>query len=386
MKNKVETLGTGRYRVRWTINGKKQSKTFHDYKEAKTFASNLNELKKELTQFIPKQPQKEIERKEEMPILNDWFNEVIEVMKVKRSASTCKVYKCVYDKQISKILGRYKIDEIKTKDLERVVGKIKTGNYSPSYINLITSLLKVIFEEAEKNGYIDRSPARYLEAVRSMKSKKGVTNVLSPEEEELLLREIRYYNYSFLEFTLETGVRVAELCGLTWDCVDFDKKTIKITKQLICLSKTDVKFGQPKSEEGYREIPLTRRAYEILQERKKISQNEERTLLKYDYFDKNEVKTYSYHNTDFVFKSTKNGMLKPFTVRELLDKCCREAGISHISPHDLRHTFATKLLKKDIPPLYIKKFLGHSSLDTTLNTYVHIDHASLSSVMDRMNA
>ena len=76
--------------------------------------------------------------------------------------------------------------------------------------------------------------------------------------------------------------------------------------------------------------------------------------------------------------------LDPGTAYAQLKRLLKEAGLPDIRFHDLRHTFASLLLTKDVPLINVSKFLGHSDLSTTANIYAHFDTESKQASADVM--
>ncbi len=109
-----------------------------------------------------------------------------------------------------------------------------------------------------------------MDGVRFTKPIRSVEDIhfLTVEEQirflETAARSHNYYQYALI---LETGLRTGELIGLTWDAIDFEKRTLTVNKTLEYRHKqTEWRAGPPKTRQSYRTIPLTNRAVEILQE------------------------------------------------------------------------------------------------------------------------
>lgn len=110
---------------------------------------------------------------------------------------------------------------------------------------------------------------------------------------------------------LQTGLRTGELVGLTWDCVDFEKRTIRVEKQLEYRYKTKQwRAAAPKTISGFRTIPMTDEAYEILKgvyERRayrKESPNLDQVL---EYYDPRTCKTKRFNMKNVVFTNFRTG-------------------------------------------------------------------------------
>lgn len=157
--------------------------------------------------------------------------------------------------------------------------------------------------------------------------------------------------YMGILLSLYTGIRIGELCALTWGNIDLKNRKIYITKTLqriyIQKNKTKILIDSPKSNTSIRKIPMNDKIYNIL---KKIK-------------NKNEDK-------DF-FLTGKRVFIEPRRYQYIFNKTLKEAGIKNYNFHTLRHTFATNCIKVGMDPKSLSEILGHSNVSITLNRYVH---------------
>lgn len=159
-------------------------------------------------------------------------------------------------------------------------------------------------------------------------------------------------------FILQTGLRTGELVGLKWDDIDFDKKTLTISRSMEFRYKVgEWRVGPPKSKSGYRTIPLTDEAIRILKAQKEKNRN---------------IKVIPMEWAETVFLCRKGEPVKNSTYDTALFKLCDKVGIKRFSMHVLRHTFATRCIEAGMMPKTLQKILGHSNIGITMNLYVHI--------------
>jgi len=147
---------------------------------------------------------------------------------------------------------------------------------------------------------------------------------------------------ALLELLISTGVRVSELVSLTIQDIHLTERNGSQNYSYIVVRNG--KGGK------YREIPLNSKAKKALEEYLAI-----RGLSQYDR----------------VFIGQR-GPLRRETIDKIIKKYCRLAGIEKISAHVLRHTFCTRLMAENMPIPVISKLAGHSSIQTTMNFYVHV--------------
>lgn len=166
-----------------------------------------------------------------------------------------------------------------------------------------------------------------------------------------------------LLFCCFTGLRWGEVTRLQWQDIqnEDDKYYFKVDKQFVRVKNrdksTDSKYvtitETPKSEKSNRYIPLNNKAIEIL------------NLIKERFP--------NCTNSDHLIFSTSNNQYSSSTANRLLRVMCMRAGIPTVSPHALRHSFASILLNEDEKNLYaVSDLLGHSSTDVTYRKYIDI--------------
>ena len=129
-----------------------------------------------------------------------------------------------------------------------------------------------------------------------------------------------------------------------------------------------------KNKTSRRTLPLPEPVYEMLLEQKE----------KQDFYKRHFRKSYNPNFTDYVCVTQMGDILRPAYVTQRFKDLLTKYGLRHIRFHDLRHTFASLLLTKDVPLINVSKFLGHSDLSTTANIYAHFDTESKQASADVM--
>ena len=220
---------------------------------------------------------------------------------------------------------------------------------------------------------------RYTKPVRAPSDIKYLTVA----EQELFLEVARRsHNYAQYITLLETGLRAGELIGLTFDCIDFEARTLTVNKSLEYRHNVGCwRAGPPKTPHSYRTIPLTNKAYEILKYLydRRITRKESETLSQtLEYVDRHTGQKATLVMRDLVFINYRTGEPEKNSSYDThLYKLCDEAGIKRITMHTLRHTYATRAIERGVQPKVLQKLLGHASIQVTMDTYVHISDDSM---------
>lgn len=383
---KGKELGTGlsqrkdgRYQARFTgMNGKRCEKNFAKITEARNWLSESKHNDGLLCNCNM--------------TVDEWYNFWIKNYKEGIvTDNTKKGYVGRYKNNIKKMIGNMSLTDVKQIHCQQILNKMVDDGYSSGTIKLTRVTLYSLFKCAVANGYIIRNPAE------NLKLKKTVLNynenekrVLTREEQKIFLqyaKKTRHYNAFAL--VLETGLRCGELGALQWSDIDMKKGFLYVNKTLIRNSENgELYFGSPKSISSRRKIPLTESAKKLLRDQRK-----NQILLK------NKRKNYIAEWDNLIF-TTKNGRpLEVSNFKDAIDRIVnninadRKANVGngkhevfkHLHMHSLRHTFATRCIEKGVQPKILQKMLGHSSIQITMDLYVHTTDEHLIDELEKMN-
>lgn len=268
------------------------------------------------------------------------------------SKNTIKNY---YDdlKIFEVFLNMEKIDNIKDVTYDEVRKYLKyltDKKYTSKSIARIISSLKGLFKYLYKNEIIDSNPTIL---ISSPKIEKKLPKYLEYNEVEKLLNtpnlntDIGIRDYVILEMLYSTGIRVSELVNIKLKDIDLSSKEIKIlgkgNKERIVL------FG------------------DVLKEKIKL------------YLSKCYNK-FNIKNKDYLFLNLHGNKINDRNIRTIVDNNMKIAGINKkISPHTLRHTFATHMLNGGADIKTVSELLGHESISTT-TIYTHLSNEQLKKV------
>lgn len=177
-----------------------------------------------------------------------------------------------------------------------------------------------------------------------------------------------------LYVTTFTGLRQGEVLGLTWDCIDFNKKTMRVYRQLQKERKPGggYDFASLKNDKQ-RSFMIADNVLEVLR-RVKVKQTEWKLKAGKNWDG----------SKNLVFTDEYGHHLSKCTVYENFKRCAREAGIPETRFHDLRHTYATLALEQGTDIKTVSSNLGHATVAFTLDVYGHVTEQMQRDSADRM--
>ena len=273
-------------------------------------------------------------------------NEYLYVCKNRIKESTYQRYEGLLKNHFQHI-GKQPIIYINTAVIhEFALNRLGTG-MKPQSVNAILVFLHSCLKYGQRQYNFPLPEVLYLPVT------KKEMRVLSIEEQKklttYLYKEIDVYKFGIL-LALYTGIRIGELCGLKWE--DFDDKCIKIKRTVQRLKgdtagETKLFIGTPKTNTSIRTIPIPCFFKETIEMFKKIS------------------------NEEYVLGTSKIHLAEPRILQWKFKKYLIEADIEKANFHSLRHTFATRSIECGCDVKSLSEILGHSSVQTTLNKYVH---------------
>lgn len=287
-----------------------------------------------------------------------WFEYWIENIKGDSiRPNTSRNYKERFENNIKGCIGKMLISDVKPMHCQNVLNQMK-DKYKTSTIYQTRITMGCMFADAVENDILLKNPVTKAVKYNIGKEPKAVKALTIDEQKRFLEVARKSSNYNQYAFILQTGLRTGELIGLKWSDVDFDKRVIHIRRTMeYRYSVGEWRIGEPKSKAGYRDVPLTEEAIDILKDQKEKLRN---------------IKIINLQFKDFVFLCRKGEPTKNSSYDTALAKICEKAGIEKFSMHRLRHTMATRCIEGGMRPKTLQVILGHSNVGITMNLYVHV--------------
>lgn len=252
--------------------------------------------------------------------------------------------------KLSSFLEAEKIDvlDVRLEDLERFTACMSELGIGARSLSRVLSGIRHFYRFLILDGYLETDPTELLE---SPKQPKHLPEVLSTAEVDIILNSIDLTkwegqrNKAIIEVLFSCGLRVSELTSLKISNLYFQEQYVRI-------------MGKGSKE---RLVPISPRAIEE---------------LNYWFLDRSQMKIKEGED-DYVFLNRRGSHLTRTMILIMLKRYACAAGIKKtISPHTLRHSFATALLEGGADLRSIQAMLGHESIVTT-ELYTHLDTTSL---------
>jgi len=343
----------GRYMQRFSFQGKRicvYGKT--EYKCKTKARSKRKELK---NQAKEQTKQNNLITNNNKTTLNAWFLYWATFKKQQVKESTWIRVEEYYNRNLKGIIGDKLLGSITPEILQDLINNL----VSHSIRKKITSQLRDLFATAYKSGKIKADPMALVVLPKQNLDDRPLdfskhNNILTYENEKKLLPQLKGAKcYYATKFILYTGIRRGEALGLMWKDVDWEKEQITIQRQIALTTK---KITSPKTKAAYREIPLLPQAMEVLLE---LSSHNR-----------------SNNNDDFIFTEVNR-------LSQQLSYYAKITGIA-VTPHMLRHTFASRCYAAGLDPKIMQQILGHEDISTSLNIYTHILDQTNKEVIEQM--
>ena len=270
--------------------------------------------------------------------------------------ATVQVYKNNIRLHIKPAVGAVGLSELRPHMVQKFVNGL---GLSPASVRLAYKVLHQALEKAVKLGYIPRNPAADCELPR-MEQKE--IRPLDDEQAAALLQAVKGGRLELLvSVALFTGCRLSELLGLTWDCVDFQKGTILVCKQLarpVHRAESGL-FISPKNGKNRTITPAPSVLKTLKEQRRRQAEMQIKAGPLWD------------NPHGLVFTNQIGGPLNQNPVEAQFSAAVKTAGLVGVRFHDLRHTYAVNAIRAGDDIKTIQGNLGHASAGFTLDRYGH---------------
>lgn len=303
--------------------------------------------------------------------VKEWFQEWFENYMSDKKPLTVKQYKSMAETHIFPEIGALKLSKLTSAHLTKLYNKLsregktittkdrKTGKVtvtkepsSPKTIKNVHGIISKALDDAMDQGLVRENVAARAKVPR-VEPKE--IEPLTEEQQKAFFEAIKGHDYRWLYTVIVfTGLREAECLGLTWDCIDFQKGTLKVYRQL---------QKRTKAEGGYQFAALKNDKTRVI----KLSPY----VLKI-FADLKQKQTESECESIYVFCDPLGQHLSVDTVYSRFKTIAKKIGAPNARVHDLRHTYAVNSLQEGDDYKTVQSNLGHATAAFTLNVYGHV--------------
>lgn len=363
----------GRYQARYTFNGERHTIYSKDLKEVQ---KRLRDVKYEMDHGMYARPDRITVDSWHKTWLKEYRENIV------RETTIIGNEKCY--KHISPEIGYMKLQAVRPEHIQRIFNKMKREGYSGGYIENTRQTVNMLFHQAHMNGIIIVNPVeRTILPKAEDKGDNPHRRALTEQEQGEFLkcaskRKPFYADIFYVGFS--TGMRIGEINGLEWQDIDFERMEIHVSGTMIKVAGKDYYKGPVKTGESRRTIPMLPEIARRLRKHK-IEQAKLRMMLG-DKWEPVKGLEHLVFTTMFgkPLLTLSVGRYINSTVNALNREKEKKAAAEHrkpelmetFCPHAMRHTFATRALERGIPPKVVQSYLGHSTIDVTMNIYTHV--------------
>lgn len=342
----------GRYKDGYKDNGKVRYRS--------VYGKTYGEVKEKMLDIIKKSAV--LQGKCNLTV-NKLFSEWLASKQIQAKESTCANYAFKIEKHLIPAFGNLRFDNLTPKLVYDFIIEKRKNNLSDKYISDLLVVLKGMAKYTSRMYHC----MNLIADIGLPKKEKSQLKLYSKKERQQLEAELlkNTDNSKFAIFlSMYTGIRVGELCALKWSDIDLSSGIMHISRTLQRIRDNERKGTKivetsPKSSSSVRSIPLPDF---ILKQLKVFWPSNKNT-----YLISNTLKAAEPRTMEYRFKSI-----------------LKKAALRDINFHSLRHMFATKCIEVGFDIKTLSELLGHSSVEITLNRYVHSSTERKKHCMDQL--
>ena len=357
----IEKEQKWRAEITWFDNGgNKRRKCFKSQKYLDV-KSKLAEFKKQL---LLNGSNMTVENKTFRKFADEWVNVILKP-KLKPLSYQRKV--STLENQVYKHIGGVQIDKLTHSQIQKMVNDLSESGLSYSTVKKAYEAVSACMRYYRITTSTAFNPCEGITLPELKRKEASDIEFFTEEERKTIFREAtRKYEsgksvyrlgWAFV-LLLYSGLRVGELCALTWSDIDFSERTIRVNKNAVEVREKDgngktrsvlTTQNSTKTRSGMRTIPMTEKAFTALSELQKIT-----------------------GECEYIVTSSKGERIRPTRLDRTFYQILAAVNLKKVGVHTLRHTFATMLFNNGCEVKVVSDLLGHSNTKITENIYIHL--------------
>lgn len=250
--------------------------------------------------------------------------------------------------------GDYDIRDITPQMVSAFILRQSTRGYAAKTVKTRLLVLNLIFKYAIISQYITSNPCQYISVPKGLKKTKR--EMPSEEDIRIVKNSVDIKFGFFAYFILYTGLRRGEALALRYEDIDFDAKIIHVRRSVYWMGNAP-HLKEPKTEAGKRDVFLLD------------------TLL--PYLDRS--------GTGYVFADTDGELMRNSRAQDAWEAYTKATGLT-ITPHQLRHAYASVLFDAGLDAKDAQELMGHANISVTRDIYTQISKSHKLKAQEKLNA
>lgn len=307
--------------------------------------------------------------------VDQWYEKWMRIYKkpVVR-ANTVRQYQYVYEHNIRPYIGNIKLADVTKLRVTDVMNQLKAKGYAWESLNKVKVLLTDMFDRAIEDEFAVRNPAKGARNPRN-KPQKQVKALSREDQLDFFQCSNGTFYDNLFRTAVSTGLRPGELFALTENDIDFENMEIHVTKTLLYqkLEGDTCKtfhIDDPKTYTSRRTVPINKYCEEALKKQ----------MLLHKLVCNNSPYRGKLEFPDLIFCTKFGTPLNSVLYSSAIEKIVNEINLMRdpldlmekFSGHCFRHTFATRCFEAGIQPKTVQTYLGHASLQMTMDLYTSV--------------
>ena len=357
----IESEQKWRAEITWFDNGgNKHRKCWKSQKQSEVKAK-LAEFKKQL---LLNGTEMATENKTFRQFAEEWLTVVLKP-KLKPTSFERKVV--TLRNQVYKHIGAVPIEKLTHSQIQKMVNSLSDSGLSYSTVKKAYEAVSACVRYYRIKTSTSFNPCEGITLPEQKRKESSDIRFFTDEERKLIVNEatrkfsngVSAYRLGWAYvLLLYSGLRVGELCALTWKDIDFEERTIKVYKNAVEYAERDDNGksrsvlktqNSTKTRSGMRTLPMTQKAFDALSELQKVTG-------KYEY----------------IITSSNGQRIRPSRLGQTFSLILSAIDMDRVGLHTLRHTFATMLFNNGCEVKVVSDLLGHSNTKITENIYIHL--------------
>lgn len=319
-----------------------------------------------------RQAKAEIEREHLPPsrglTLGELLGEYIAARRGKiKAESTARDYIYTAGKYITPSLGQVKAGKLSAQRLRAYYIELEAGGLGYRTREKIHGLLRAAYTWGTAEGLVTVNPTAHARPQRPAVEGAPRLKAFTPEQAELFYLAARADRWGWpLAFALATGLRPGEVLGLRWVDVTFTSEAAAVVRveRTRSVSGGKIYESTPKTERGRRSLHISGDAVELLKMSQAQAEKESGARLR--------DRGREYQSTGYVFVTRAGTPYRLDNLRRPMGRICQAAGVPVLTPHKLRHTYASVMAAGGVSVEVLSKRLGHKDPSVTRGIYRHV--------------